>query len=291
MPALAIAAALLVATCWGGNFAASKFALTDFPPFIAVLLRFMIVSVLLAPLALRKPMPRLRDMLFIALTLIVLHFAFIFIAITHGLTITSVIVATQMGVPFSCIVSAVLFKDYLGPWRSVGLTVAFIGVLIIAGTPNASEYWGAFLLAILGALAWSSANIYLKRMPPTPVVCLLFWPALLSLPFLLALTLLFEQNQLTSILTSHKLAWAGIAYNTAISSLLGYGLWNWLISRYPLSHVAPYTLFAPVVGIATGVWLFDEPLTLQIILGALLSIIGVTIITLRRPRLAELEKA
>ena len=53
----------------------------------------------------------------------------------------------------------------------------------------------------------------------------------------------------------------------------------------------PYTLFAPIVGIGGGVLIFGEPLTVQIMVGAALSIVGVTVITLRRPRLAELEKA
>lgn len=289
MPLIAVLAAITVACCWGGNFAASKYALMEFPPFLTVLLRFIIVTLLLAPLALRKPMPKLRDMTFIAITLIVLHFALIFVGMTMGLTITSVIVATQLGVPFSCVVSAIMFKDYMGPWRSLGLMVAFLGVLIVAGTPNASQHWDAFILAIGGAFAWSSANIYIKRMPPTPVVSLLFWPGLIALPFLTALSLIFEDQQVTRALEGSMRSWGGILYSTFFSSLVGYGLWNWLVTRYPLSQVAPFTLLAPIVGIGAGVSMFAEPLTWQIISGAVLTIIGVTIITVRRPRLAELE--
>lgn len=72
----------------------------------------------------------------------VIQFSFVFSAMNMGLSITSVVVATQLGVPFACVLAAVLFKDYLGPWRAGGLMVAFLGVLIVAGTPNASEHWG-----------------------------------------------------------------------------------------------------------------------------------------------------
>ncbi|PZP86818.1 MAG: hypothetical protein DI582_01775 [Azospirillum brasilense] len=291
MPPIAIAAALLVALCWGGNFSASKYAMMDFPPFLTVILRFVCVSVLLAPIALRqRPWPRLRDMAFIALTLIVLHFALIFVAMQMGLTITSVIVATQMGVPFSCMVSAALFKDYLGPWRSMGLMVAFMGVLMVALTKNASDHWGAFMLAMFGAFAWSSANIYMKRMKPTPVASLLFWPGVLSLPVLLVLTLIFEQDQIAIIRNAAWTSWAGIAYSTVLSSLVGYGLWNWLIAKYPLSQVVPFSLCVPIAGIAGGVLLFNEPLTGQILGGAALTIVGVGIIAIRRPKMAELGK-
>lgn len=291
MPLYAIAAALFVALCWGGNFSASKFSMQSFPPFMTVGLRFVIVCSLLAPFALlKKPWPRFKDMFFLAMTLIVLHFAMIFLAMNMGLSITSVIVATQLGVPFSCVVSSVLFQDHLGPWRAGGLLVAFMGVLMVALTPNASEHWQAFMLATFGAFAWSSANIYMKRMPVTPVVALLFWPGLISLPILGTMTILFEHDHAQVLRDATWVSWAGILYSTVFSSLIGYGLWNWLISKYPLSQVVPYSLCVPIAGIAGGVLLFNDAFTAQVQIGAALTIIGVGIIALRRPKLAELGK-
>lgn len=291
MPLYAVAAALLVALCWGGNFSASKFSMESFPPFMTVGLRFVVVCALLAPFALlKKPYPKFRDMLFLAMTLIVLHFAMIFLAMNMGLSITSVIVATQLGVPFSCVVSSVMFNDHLGPWRACGLLVAFLGVLMVALTPNASEHWQAFMLATFGAFAWSSANIYMKRMPKTPVVSLLFWPGLISLPILGAMTLVFESNHVALFEQASLISWAGIAYSTVFSSLIGYGLWNWLISKYPLSQVVPYSLCVPIAGIAGGVLIFGDAFTTQVQIGAALTIVGVGIIAMRRPKLAELGK-
>ena len=130
----------------------------------------------------------------------------------------------------------------------------------------------------------------MKKLPPQPVVTLLFWPGLFSLPFLAGLVFLFEPPVLPQIMAASTTAWLGIAYSAVFSSLVGYGLWNWLITRYPVSQVVPYSLCVPIVGITAGVVLFDEPLTIQILLGAALTIVGVTIITLRRPRLIELSE-
>lgn len=290
MPLFAIVAAIVVSLCWGGNFSAARFSMMDFPPFLTILLRFVFVGVVLAPFALRHKWPDLRDMAFLAFSNIILHFAFIFLAMSKGLNITSAIVATQLGVPFSCLFAAILYKDYLGPWRCFGLGVAFIGVVFIAGTPNAAEHAGPFALAIFGALAWSAANIYLKRMKPVPIVSILFWPAIISLPPLLLMTAFFESGQIAAMEQAHAYAWWGIAYSAVFSSLVGYGLWNWLMLKYPLSQVAPYSLLTPVTGIACGVVIFAEPLTMRIVMGSILTIIGVGVITLRRPKLAELEK-
>jgi O-acetylserine/cysteine efflux transporter len=291
MSVRAILAAILVAACWGGNYTATKFAMQDFPPYLALLLRFIGVVVVLAPFVWRYGIPRLRDMAVIGFLLIVLQFACVFSALDMGLSITSAVVASQLGVPFACMMAAIVFRDYLGPWRSFGLMVAFMGVLIVAGTPNASEHWQAFLLSVLGSFAWSVSNIYLKRMSPTPPVAqLLFWPALFALPMLAGLSYFGESGQWEAIRTAAPGSWAGIGYSLIFSSLIGYGLWNRLITTYPMSAIVPYSLLVPVVGIAGGVAAFGDPVTAQIILGASLTIIGVAVISLRRPQLIEMEQ-
>lgn len=287
MPLRAVLAALLVATCWGGNYAATKFAFADFPPMLALLLRFVAVAAVLAPFALRHKLPRMRDMLFISMTLIVIQFALIFSGMYMGLSITTVIIATQLGVPFACVLAAVVFKDYLGPWRSFGLAIAFLGIVVVAGTPNASEHWGAFLLAVCGSLSWGVANIYMKRLNPQPVVVLLFWPALFSLLPLALLSALLEQGQWVLITSAHLSSWLGIAYSMIFSSIIGYGLWNYLIKTYPMSQVVPYSLLAPMVGIASGAIIFGEAVTMQVMMGAALTLVGVGVISVRRPQLAE----
>ncbi len=289
MPIRAVLAAILVACCWGANFTAAKFSMMDFPPILTVLLRFILLSLLLAPFAAREKMPRMRDMLIVSLTLIVIQFGLVFSSIHMGLSITSAIIATQLGVPFACVLAAVVFKDYLGPWRSGGLMVAFFGVLIVAGTPNASQHWGAFAIAVMGAFSWAVANIYIKRMKPQPVVNLLFWPGLFSIPPLLMFSLLTESPTLAMLADAKTASWLGIAYSAIMSSIVAYGLWNWLLARYEISQVVPYSLLVPVAGIAAGVAVFNEPVSGQVLLGAALTMIGVGVITLRRPKLMEME--
>jgi len=283
-------AAIIVSACWGGNFAASKFSLLDFSPFLTVLLRFVLVSALLLPFVIGKEIPRLRDMLVLSVLYVALHFSLIFYAMSHGLNITSAIIATQMGVPFSCLLSAIFFNDRLGPWRSFGLLVSFAGLLVISGTHNVVEHWQPFMTAMLGALAWSFANIYMKKMKPCGVIPMLFWPGLFALPQMAALTLLLEQNQLWAMAHAAPSAWLGIIYSAVFSSLVGYGLWLWLLKRYQMSQVVPYSLLTPVVGIACGVLIFGNPLSQLVKIGTALTIVGVAIITIRRPKLAELER-
>ena len=133
--------------------------------------------------------------------------------------------------------------------------------------------------------------MYLKTIKQPSTVPLLFWPALISvIPFLL-LSLAVEQEQLHVMATAHWSAWAGIGYSVVFASLVGYGLWNWLVANNPVSVVMPFGLLMPIAGIGIGHFIFpDEPLTPRILVGGALAIVGVGIITLRRPKLAELER-
>lgn len=281
--------AIVVAMCWGGNFTASKIAMEHFPPFLTIWLRFLAVAVVLAPFALRSKV-RMRDMLVISLCYITLHFTLIFVGMSMGLSISSTVIAVQLGVPFSCVLAAVFYNDKLGAWRSFGMAVAFVGVLVIAGTPNVSAHWGAFLLVVAGALAWAGANVYMKRVGNIKVSAFLFWPALLSLPQVGLLTLLFESGQVELVKSAPLSAWLGIAYSTVFSTFIGYGLWYRLLNQYPLSQVTPFSLLVPVIGIAGGMWFYGEQLSWPLLAGGALTILGVAVITVRRPKLAVLDK-
>ncbi len=290
MPLLAILAATLVSFCWGANFSASKMAVLHFSPFLTIILRFVGVCLLLLPFIRRYGWPNWRDMALLSLFYVTLHFAMFFVAMRMGLSVSSTIVASQLGVPFSCLLAAIFFKDYLGPWRSFGLILAFFGVVVVAGAPDVEEHSLAFLVALVGAFGWAAANIHMKRMKENAVVPMLFWPGLIALPQMLILSLLFEHDQLAQIAAAPMEAWLAIAYSIVFSSLIGYGLWTWLLARYEVTQVVPYSLLIPVFGIATSMAMFGESLTLPLMLGAALTVVGVAIITLRRPKLAQLDQ-
>jgi O-acetylserine/cysteine efflux transporter len=60
-------------------------------------------------------------------------------------------------------------------------------------------------------------------------------------------------------------------YTAVFASLVGYGIWNTLLARYPTSAVVPYTLLVPVVGIVAA-WLVinEQPSVSEIVGGAIM---------------------
>lgn len=283
MSPIALLLALIVALCWGGNYTASKLALEHFPPVFCITLRYALVSLLLLPYAFRDRLPLAR-MALLALLMITLQLALVFWAMAMGLSIATCVLSTQLGVPFSCVLGAMFMNDRLGPWRSGGMAIAFIGIVIIAGAPDALAHPMAFALAIGAAISWAGSNILTRAFGPTPVMPLLFWTGALSVPQTLLLSLLLESGQWHAIETATLSSVAGIAYSAVFSTLVGYGLWSWLLGRYPLSQVTPFSLLVPFTGIGGGILFFGEALSGRLLLGGAVTLLGVAIITIRRPR-------
>ena len=290
MKPIHITFALIVALCWGLNFAASKFSVEHFPPFTVTFLRYALVSALLFPLLFKAPQRGWRDTFILSALMVTLHFSLVFTAIWMGLSITTTVIAVQLGAPFSVMLSVFLFKDHLGPWRTGGMVLAFLGVIIVSGEPDVAEKSGAFMLAVAGAMAWAGSNIYMKRFGDVKILPLLAWTGLLSLPQMGVLMLLFEGDLVELVSTAPMTAWGGVIYSVIFSTIVGYGLWYFLLRQYEVSQVAPFSLLVPIAGIAGGVLLFDEVLTVEMVIGSIITIIGVGIITLRRPKLARVEK-
>ena len=88
------------------------------------------------------------------------------------------------------------------------------------------------------------------------------WASLVPpLPFL-GLSLWLEGPEAIAQSLSHLTVGtlAAVAYLAWMATLLGYGLWTYLMSRYPTNRVAPFTLLVPLVGLTTGWLVFGETL-------------------------------
>lgn len=284
MKPLHILFAIAVALCWGANFAASKYAVSHFEPVFTILIRYALVTLVLLPFFRIAPLP-FKQLSILALLMCTLHFSLVFSALWMGLDVASTVIAIQMGTPFSVVLGTIFLNDKLGAWRASGMAIAFMGVVMVAGSPQVDENWIAFLIAVAGAFCWAASNIYMKQLGEVDVMPLLAWSSLASLPQLLVISLLIESNHLTQITTAPHTAWNGILYSAVFSTMVGYGLWYYLLKKYAVSQVAPFALLVPFAGISSGIIFFNEALSPTLFIGAALTILGVAIITFRKPKL------
>ncbi|MHA1538094.1 MAG: DMT family transporter [Alphaproteobacteria bacterium] len=278
---------LFVILVWGFNFVVAKTGLEVFPPLFMMFLRFGLVALALVWFA-PRPRGMWKEIAILSVTLGSLHFSLMFVGLTQvAASIASI--AIQLQVPIAAILAAVLFKDYFGWRRGLGMALAFSGIVVVAGAPSVRT--DIFYLAmVIGASAvWAVGNIQVKRLKRIDGLALNAWISLLSAPQLLIASLILEEGQIAALVNAGWLEWGAIAYMSVIVTVIGYGIWYYMIGKYATNQTMPFTLLVPLVGVLSGVLVLGEPFSWAIAVGGATTLAGVAIIVLRRPKLAGPE--
>ncbi|TNE58649.1 MAG: EamA/RhaT family transporter [Alphaproteobacteria bacterium] len=278
---------LTIALIWGTNFVVAKIGMAEFPPYLFTMLRFAFLAVVLAPFLKWHP-GRMDTIVKIGILAGGFHFAFFF----GGLAVSTASVAAivvQLNAPFATLMSVIFLKEQVGwrRWSGIGLAVG--GVMVISFDPEVFGYLGGMALMALSALMYGIASVYMRRLQGVGVFELQSWTAVLSLPILLAMSLIFEHDQLAAMADASWAGWSTIVYTAIFASLVGHGGMYYLYQRYEVSTVAPMMLLSPLIGIASGVLFLSEALTVRILIGGASVLFGVGIIAFRQRAQKPLE--
>lgn len=287
LSSLHMALILGVMLLWGVNFAVAKIGLQQLPPMLFMTLRFALVALLLLPFA-KLPRGQWRAVFAIAVTLGLLHFSFMFNGLKTVDAATASI-AIQLQVPFASLLAAIFFKDKLGWRRALGMAIAFVGVAVIAGEPRLQGQYLALGFVITASFIWSIANVQIKMLKEVDGVSLNAWVAAFATPMLVAASLAMEDGQWQALREANLWAYFAVVYQAVVVVVIGYGYWYWLMRRHQMNQIMPATLLVPPFGVLSGVVLLGEHLTLSLVVGGLMTVVGVGIIILRRPKIAAPE--
>ena len=272
-------------TIWGGNFVVAKVGLSEFPPLLMMGLRFLLVAALLLPFV-AVPRGRFGGILLLSTILGAVHFPLMFCGM-QGLDASTASVAGQLQVPFSSLVAALVLKDRLGWRRGAGMIVAFAGVLLIAGEPRLLDNPAPLLLVVAASVAFAFATIQIKRLETVDGFALNAWMALFAAPQLILLSLLFERDHMAAVRNATLWGWGAVAYMVVMTTVVAYSVWYRLLRLYKVNQTVPYLLLQPVVGVLAGVLLLGEALSWRLVLGGAVTIAGLSVIVLRRPKLVN----
>lgn len=281
-PAALWGTALLVTALWGFNFVVIAVGVREVPPLLLACLRFVLAAVP-AIFFIRKPAISWKLLLWYGLFLGVGQFGFLFTAMKWGAPagLSSVILQAQA---FFTAFLAVLFLGDKFRWNhGVGLVIAGAGLVLMGWTKTpAGDFtvpWTSLVLLLLGALMWASANIVAKKMGKIDTLGLMVWSSLVPpIPlFLLSWTLEGGDAVTGALLHFSLLSWGSVAYLAFLSTLLGYGLWNWLIGKKGPAAVAPFSLLVPVFGVTSSWLVLGEALTPAHLAAAALILAGLAV--------------
>ncbi len=267
--------ALLVVLAWGLNFTAIVWSVAEVPPLLLTALRYLLAAVP-AIFFIRPPKVKLPILITYGLCVGVLQFGFLFPAVKLGMPAGLASVVMQCQAFFTMGLAILFLRERPSPVQLAGVGVALLGISAIA----AERLEGASLLPLLmtlaAALAWGASNIVAKKAGKVDMLAMVVWGSLVPPLPMLGLSFLLEgPGAMGAVLDGvSPLVFGSTLFIAYGSTLLGYGIWNVLLGRYPAGVVAPFSLLVPIVGIGASMVLLGEPFSALEAVGSTLVFAG-----------------
>ncbi|MDC0707155.1 DMT family transporter [Stigmatella sp. ncwal1] len=156
-----------------------------------------------------------------------------------------------------------------------GIAVAFSGGLTLAHMDTRMLLGDA--LGLLSGAAWGATTVAVRtsRLSEAPPTLTLFYQLVVASVALLALAGMSGQIHQVALT---PLSMGSVLFQGVVVSFASYLTWFWLMRRYLASQMAVLSFMTPLFGITFGVVLLGEPLSLNFVAGAVLVLLGITLV-------------
>jgi O-acetylserine/cysteine efflux transporter len=282
--------ASLVPIFLGFGFVIAKPAFESFPPILLMGLRFMFAASILIwwfPI----PWGYLKKIFIASFIANTLQYSITY----SGLDLidaSAAVLLVQTEVPFGVIFAYFMLKEKPTIRALVGISIAFVGVYILIGSPSLDGKFIGIGLTILGSATWALGQVIVKPLSKElNPLALVAWLALFSGPILILLSVILDGN------TSHQLSnakfdhWIIAIYIGFIMQPITYGCFYYVLKNNPLYKVLPIvTMGIPPTGLLAAIFLLDETPTQELYSGGALIIVGVILIVFTKNKKKEVRK-
>jgi O-acetylserine/cysteine efflux transporter len=267
-----MAFALFIVVCWGLNFVVMKWGLASWTPFQMGAARYFLAAfpVLLFIGSPRKHGLPMQWVLLYGLMVGAGQFGFLFTALKVGMSASLASVLMQTQVFITALLGLALLGERLQRAQWLGLVLAAMGLLCFALHFVAQEATrmpqitvAGLLLTLCGASSWAVSNVVARKAqqikPGYEPLAFIAWSSLVPiLPFVLLSSWLDAPGSWARFAAAPWTAWAVAVYLGWIATIICYAMWTTLLKRHAANRVSPLALGVPVVGIAAGMWILGE---------------------------------
>ena len=285
MRPIQIAFILLIDVLWAFNIIAIKEAVLVIAPLLTVALRYGLVLLVCATSV--KIVPgRMGLILLTGLITGAIQFGLGAYSYQVATNLSALAIAGQLGVPLSLILAIVIDGERIAWKRTLGIVLAVAGVMLLVFDPRIVDERLAIFLTFGAALCWAMGNLMFRRLAGVSVLTIYGWQAIISIPLLLLASHFLEPGGFAALPHVPLTAFAWIAYSAIAASLIGHAGMSWLLQKYPVTLITPFTLPTPMLAVGFATWFYGTPVTPLMWVGGALTIVGVAIITLRSAKKA-----
>lgn len=281
-------AILAIILTWGINNAAAKVATAYLPPMLMGGLRFASALAFLFPFV-RPPFPEPKKLLTIVLLTGPIHFGVIYVAFSMADALSPLVVASQLWIPFTAIFAWRMLGETMRPPAVIGLGIAFLGVAWMSLDPHAAGDLPAIALIVFAGACWAVATVLVRKTPGITPLKMQGMTALVAAPTLLAMSFLFEHDQVAKMQAAPPIAWLCVLFAGVVSTIGASALLFWLVQKREPGRVTPYFLLTPLVSCTIGILFLGDKLTAQLLIGGGATMVGVALVALTEKRAKAAE--
>ena len=270
--------ASLVPIFLGFGFVIAKPAMEHFPPFLLMGLRFTFAASILIWWF---PIPRgfLKKIFIVSFIANTLQYGITFTGLSM-IDASAAVLLVQMEVIFGVAFAYFMLKEKPTTRSLVGISIAFIGVYILTGSPNLDGKFFGAALTIIGSAIWALGQVLVKPLSKEiNPLALVAWLALFSGPILIALSAIFDGNTINYFKTASLDSWIIALYLGFIMQPISYGCFYYVLKNNPLYKVLPIvTMGIPLTGLLAAIFILGEEPTKQLFIGGAIILLGVVMI-------------
>lgn len=284
---------------WGTSWIASRLAVQNTPALQVSGIRQLIAGTIFTSFFLLKgyKLPNLKQLKWLAGMSILLFVSANGLATVGVKYITSGLATLIAALyPLSVvIIERIFFKHTkITPLTFGGIILGLAGIALVfyenAFHNHQDGYWIGILVSVIAMLSWSVGTIFIARkqinMNPYYSTGL---QMLIGSGFLLVIAK--STNNTIAISAIPLQTWLSICYLVIMGSILAYVAFIYTMKHLEASIAALYAYINPIVAILIGSVIVNETITLKIIIGSAVTLIGVYIVnlSLRKQKQALIE--
>tara|TARA_B100001175_G_scaffold16447_1_gene12533 strand:- start:2087 stop:2959 length:873 start_codon:yes stop_codon:yes gene_type:complete len=282
--------ASLVPIFLGFGFVIAKPAFDSFPPILLMGIRFTFAASILIWWF---PIPRgyLKKIFIASIIANTLQYSITYTGLNY-IDASAAVLLVQTEVPFGVIFAYFILKEKPTVRALIGITVAFIGVYILTGSPNLDGKFFGIALTILGSAIWALGQVIVKPLSKEiNPLALVAWLALFSGPILICLSAIINGNTINYLTDASFDHWIIAIYIGFIMQPITYGCFYYVLKNNPLYKVLPIvTMGIPPTGLLAAIFLLGEKPTAELFIGGAIIIIGVIMIVFTKTKKEEVKK-
>lgn len=274
---------VLVMAIWGVNFSVIKLGVGEADPLLVTALRFNFAT-LPVIFFVKRPDVKWRYLFAYGLVFTIGVWGVATWSIDAGLSAGMASVLLQLNVFIAVILGYLFLKEPVSRAKWAGCLLAISGLTVSLSVTDGTVTIAGVLLILFAALCWSVASIIIKKAASKAIFAFTVWGMFVALIplYLLALYHSGAEQFMHSVQTWNSSLAFSVLFQAYPVTLFGYWIWNRILSKYPLSTVAPLTLLVPIFGLLGATLFYQEQVGGIKIISCLLIIAGLVVGLMRR---------